>query len=65
MDGAISEQYSSVRVVLKSLSGIILKHAIKITFSPDINQVEHEAIITGLKFALGLGVLDIKEFSDT
>ena len=48
-----------------SLNGVIVEYALWFAFFPSNNEVEYEAIITGLRLAKKLGVVKLKIFSDS
>ena len=55
MDGSSTQKRGRARVVIASLEGDILKYEVQLKFPVINNEVEYEAILTGLKIARALG----------
>ena len=65
IDGASSSTGSGARVLLENGDGIIVEHSFTLSFPTLNNQVEYEALLTGLRLAEDLGACKIQIFTDS
>ena len=55
VDGASSAMGVGAGIVIITLEGIRLKHSFRLRFKASKNEVEYEALLTGLRVVLGMG----------
>ncbi|WKA09087.1 hypothetical protein VitviT2T_026765 [Vitis vinifera] len=65
VDGASRSSGSGVGLLLQSPTGEHLEQAIRLGFSASNNEVEYEAILSGLDLALALSVSKLRIYSDS
>ena len=65
VDGASNSKGSGARIVLVSPEGLIVKQAVRLTFSASNNEAEYEALMIGLKTADKLGANHLQVFCDS
>ncbi|KAL1219663.1 hypothetical protein V5N11_032314 [Cardamine amara subsp. amara] len=65
VDGASSRQGSGVGLRLTSFEGETIEQSYRLGFNASNNEVEYEALIAGLKLAIGLGIRELSAFSDS
>ena len=65
VDGASRSSGSGVGLLLQSLTGEHLEQAIRLGFPASNNEVEYEAILSGLDLALALSVSRLRVYSDS
>ena len=63
-DGSSVQKMGGVGVVITSIKGDILKYGVQLQFTAIDNEVEYEAILTGLKVARFLGARNVLLKSD-
>ena len=64
-DGSVASSIGRVRVILFSPEKDVLKYGVQHQFPTTNNEVEYEAILTGLRVAKALGVRNLKPNSDS
>lgn len=65
VDGASNRHDAGLGVVLTSLDGLTIEHAITLGFPVSNNEPEYEALLAGLKSALRIKTLELIVFSDS
>ena len=65
VDGASNAQGSGAGLILTSLKGIDIEHALKFGFQASNNEAEYEAVIAGLNLAHSLEVDQLEVCSDS
>ncbi|KAL1223377.1 RNA-directed DNA polymerase-like protein [Cardamine amara subsp. amara] len=65
VDGASSRQGSGVGLRLNSSEGETIEQSYRLGFNASNNEAEYEALIAGLKLAIGLGIRELSAFSDS
>ncbi|XP_074336421.1 uncharacterized protein LOC141673567 [Apium graveolens] len=65
VDGSSTSERSGAGLILKSPEGFTIQTAISLGFPATNNQVEYEALISGLKLSRTLRVQDLKIYSDS
>ena len=65
VDGASRSSGSEVGLLLQSPTGEHLEQAIRLGFPASNNEVEYEAILSGLGLALALSVSRLQVYSDS
>ena len=65
VDGASNSKGSGAGIVLVSPEGLIVKQAVRLTFSASNNEAEYEALMIGLKTADKLGANHLQVFCDS
>ena len=65
VDGASNAQGSAVGLILTSPEGIDIEYALRFGFHTSNNEVEYEAVITGLNLAHSLEVDHLEVYSDS
>ena len=60
MDGASSAMRAGAGVVLVTPKGIKVEHSFKLGFKASNNEAEYEALLAGLRAALGLKATNIE-----
>ena len=56
VDGSSNNKESKASVILEDASGVSTEQSLRFMFKTSNNQVEHEALLAGLKLAKELGV---------
>ena len=59
-DGALSKLGVGIGIVLENFSGVLIKEAIRLDEKMTNKEVEYEALLFVLEFALRLGVQHLK-----
>lgn len=57
MDGASNVKWSGTGIVLEGFGDIVIEHALMFKFTSSNNQVEYEALLTDMIFALEMEVI--------
>ncbi|CAA7018242.1 unnamed protein product [Microthlaspi erraticum] len=65
VDGASSKQGAGVGIKLTSPTGEVIEQSFRLGFVASNNEAEYEALIAGLRLAIGIGVNEINAFSDS
>ena len=65
MDSASSSLGVKAGIVIITLEGIRLKHSFRLGFRASNNEVEYEALLTGLRVVLDLGAREVGVYSDS
>ena len=65
MDSASSSLGVKAGIVIITLEGIRLKHSFRLGFRASNNEVEYEALLTGLRVVLDLGAQEVEVYSDS
>ena len=65
MDSASSSLGVKAGIVIITLEGIRLKHSFRLGFRASNNEVEYEALLTGLRVVLDLGAREVEVYSDS
>ena len=52
-------------IVIITPKGIGLEHSFRLGFRASNNEVEYEALLTGLKIVLGMGAQDVEAYLDS
>ena len=65
VDGASSAIRVGARIAIITPKGIRLEHSFRLGFRASNNEVEYEALLTGLKAVLGMGAWEVKIHSDS
>lgn len=65
VDGPSQSEGSGVGIVIFSLEGIIVEHALHLEFLATNNETEYEALIIGLEATKDLRVQNLKVYSDS
>ena len=65
VDGSSTPSASGTGIILTRLMGETIEYALHFTFSASNNEAEYEALLTSLKLAEGLGVSELRVFSDS
>ena len=65
MDGSSTIAMSGAGIILVDPDQMLFEYALWFAFSASNNEVEYEALITGLKLAERLGAQELKVFSDS
>ncbi|XP_024006459.1 uncharacterized protein LOC112082972 [Eutrema salsugineum] len=64
-DGSSSHKGSGVRIRLKSPEGKVIEQSFRLSFPASNNEAEYETLITGLRFAKGIGAEHIHTYCDS
>ena len=59
VDGSSTPFTSGTGVILTSLTGKVVKYALRFTFPASNKEAEYEALLTGLKLAAELGASEL------
>ena len=65
VDGASSAIGADAGIVIITPEGIRLEHSFRLGFRAFNNEAEYEALLAGLKIVLGMGVWDVKAYSNS
>ena len=65
MDGASSALGAGVGIVIITLKRISVEHSFRLGFKASNNEVEYEALFTGLRAILNLGAWEVEVYSDS
>ncbi|XP_057436319.1 uncharacterized protein LOC130728766 [Lotus japonicus] len=65
VDGSSNVKGSGAGIILEGPRGVTIEQSLKFDFKASNNQVEYEAIITGLKLAIEMGVKNITIKTDS
>ncbi|XP_068503767.1 uncharacterized protein [Phaseolus vulgaris] len=65
VDGSSNQQGSGVGVILEGPRGLLIEQALRFAFKASNNQVEYEALITGMLLAKELGAQSLLVKSDS
>ncbi|CAA7034283.1 unnamed protein product [Microthlaspi erraticum] len=65
VDGSSSIQGAGVGIRLTSPTGEILEESLRLNFRASNNEAEYEALIAGLRLALGINIQEIRAFCDS
>ncbi|XP_074324267.1 uncharacterized protein LOC141661182 [Apium graveolens] len=64
VDGSSTAERSRAGLILISLEGFTIQHAITFAFKATNNQAEYEALISGLRLEKSLGISKMTVYSD-
>lgn len=64
MDGSSNSEGLGARIVIVSLKGVIIEHALCFKFPVMNNEAKYKALIMGLDVAKELEVQDLRVYSD-
>ena len=65
MDSASSSLGVKAGIIIITPEGIRLKHSFRLGFRASNNEVEYEALLTGLRVVLDLGAQEVEVYSDS
>jgi ribonuclease HI len=64
-DGSVCTQGCGIGCVMSSPSGMVYELSVGLDFSCTNNQVEYEALLTGLEYLISMGVKHVEAFRDS
>ena len=65
IDRSSTKNAGGIGVILKSPEGDVIKRVIRLQYATTNNEVEYEALLTGLKLAKALGATELDVHSDS
>ena len=65
MDGLSTSSASGAGIILTNPEGETVEYALCFAFHASNNEVEYEALFTGLKLAAELGITELQVFNDS
>ena len=65
MDGSSNQQGSGAGVILEGPNGVLIEQSLRFAFKASNNQVEYEAMITGMLLAREMGARNLLAKSDS
>ena len=65
MDGSSAPSANSAGIILTNLEGEAVEYVLRFIFPSSNNKAEYEALLTSLKLAAELEVLELRVFSDS